>query len=105
MPRYAAVDIGSNSMRMLAAEVLPGSTPRILAAERQVTRLGESVFRNGALSAEAIELACTVLARMAEQYRKLEVSAVRAVATSAVRDTRNQAEFIERASHAIGSPV
>jgi exopolyphosphatase/guanosine-5'-triphosphate,3'-diphosphate pyrophosphatase len=42
---------------------------------------------------------------MAQQYQKLDVVGVRAVATSAVRDARNQAEFIERASLAIGAPV
>jgi exopolyphosphatase / guanosine-5'-triphosphate,3'-diphosphate pyrophosphatase len=105
MPRYAAIDIGSNSIRMAAAEVLPGSGMRVLASERVVTRLGESVFRNGMLAQEPLELTCTVLARMAQQYQKLDVVGVRAVATSAVRDARNQAEFVERASNAIGAPV
>ncbi|HZT31142.1 MAG TPA: Ppx/GppA phosphatase family protein [Bryobacteraceae bacterium] len=105
MPRYAAVDIGSNSIRMEAAEVAPGSAARVLASERQVVRLGESVFRGGAISAEAMELACAVLSRMAEQYRKLDVVGSRAVATSAVRDARNQAEFLERAAQALGGPV
>jgi len=105
MARYAAIDIGSNSIRMEAAEVTPGMPTRILAADRQVTRLGESVFRSGSISPEAMQLAVTVLARMADTYKKLDVMAVRAVATSAVRDTRNQAEFIELASEAIGAPV
>jgi len=105
MPRYAAIDIGSNSIRMAAAEVLPGAPMRVLASERVVTRLGEGVFRNGLLSQESLELTCSVLARMAQQYQKLEVVGVRAVATSAVRDSRNQAEFVERASQAIGAPV
>ena len=47
MPRYAAVDIGSNSVRMEAAEVIPGQPSKILASEREVTRLGASVFRSG----------------------------------------------------------
>jgi exopolyphosphatase/guanosine-5'-triphosphate,3'-diphosphate pyrophosphatase len=109
MPRYAAIDIGSNSIRMAAAEMLPGNRAgprmRILASERVVTRLGESVFRNGLLAQEALELTCAVLSRMAQQYQKLDVMGVRAVATSAVRDARNQAEFVERASTAIGAPV
>jgi exopolyphosphatase/guanosine-5'-triphosphate,3'-diphosphate pyrophosphatase len=105
MARYAAIDIGSNSIRMEAAEVTPGSPVKILASERQVTRLGESVFRGGAISAEAMDLSCAVLARMAEQYRKLDVVGVRAVATAAVRDTRNQAQFLARASEAAGTPV
>jgi exopolyphosphatase/guanosine-5'-triphosphate,3'-diphosphate pyrophosphatase len=105
MPRYAAIDIGSNSIRMQAAEVTPGSPTRVLASDRQVVRLGESVFRLGAISAEAMELTCGVLARMAEQYKKLDVVGTRAVATSAVRDASNQAEFLARASEAIGGPV
>jgi len=47
---------------------------RVLASERVVTRLGESVFRNGILAQEALELTCTVLARMAQQYQKLDAS-------------------------------
>jgi len=105
MPRYAAIDIGSNSIRMEAAEVVPGRPPRILASDREVTRLGESVFRNGRLSEDAIAAACAVLTRMAGLYRRLDVVGVRAVATSAVRDTRNQEEFLERASLAAGTEV
>jgi exopolyphosphatase/guanosine-5'-triphosphate,3'-diphosphate pyrophosphatase len=105
MPRYAAIDIGSNSIRMAAAEVVPGEVPQTLAVDREVVRLGESVFRNGALSESAIALASSVLARMAETYHKLDVIGVRAVATSAVRDARNQEEFIQRATQAIGSPI
>src|ERR1700724_928012 len=103
MPRYAAIDIGSNSIRMEAAEVIPGQPARVLASDREVTRLGESVFRNGSVSEEAMRAAAAVLARMAALYRKLEVAAVRAVATSAIRDTRNQKEFLERASEAAGA--
>jgi exopolyphosphatase / guanosine-5'-triphosphate,3'-diphosphate pyrophosphatase len=105
MPRYAAIDIGSNSIRMEAAEVAVGSPMRVLASERVVTRLGESVFRNGLIAQEALETTCSVLARMAQQYQKLDVIGVRAVATSAVRDARNQAEFVERASAAVGAPI
>jgi len=105
MPRYAAIDIGSNSIRMAAAEVLPGEQPHTLAADREVVRLGESVFRNGALSESAITLAVSVLTRMASAYQKLDVVGVRAVATSAVRDARNQEEFVQRAAQSIGAPI
>ena len=105
MPRYAAIDIGSNSIRMEAAEVIPGTGTSVLASDREVTRLGESVFRTGTLSEEAMRATCAVLARMSALYRKLDVSGVRAVATSAVRDTRNQREFLARASEAAGTPV
>jgi len=105
MPRYAAIDIGSNSIRMEAAEVVPGQAPRILASEREVTRLGESVFRTGAVSEEALRATTAVLTRMAALYRKLDVVGVRAVATSAIRDTRNQQTFVARATEAAGTPI
>lgn len=105
MPRYAAIDIGSNSIRMEAAEAAPGQATRILASDREVTRLGESVFHGGSVSEEAMRAATAVLERMAALYRKLEVTAVRAVATSAIRDTHNQREFVERASQAAGTRV
>ena len=104
MPRYAAVDIGSNSVRMMAAEVGQGST-RILAQDRQVTRLGESVFRTGRISEEALEFLCAQLARMYAAYSVLDVRGVRAVATSAVRDASNQQEFLQRTSAALKTNV
>jgi exopolyphosphatase/guanosine-5'-triphosphate,3'-diphosphate pyrophosphatase len=104
MPRYAAVDIGSNSVRMMAAEVTQGVT-KILAEDRQVTRLGESVFRTGRISKEALDFLSSNLARMAGTYNRLDVVGVRAVATSAVRDASNQEEFLQRTSDALGSNV
>ncbi|MEK7404211.1 MAG: Ppx/GppA family phosphatase, partial [Acidobacteriota bacterium] len=105
MPRYAAIDIGTNSIRMEAAEVTRDGPPRILAAAREVTRLGESVYLSERLSDGVIEATVKVLSRMAEQYKKLDVVGVRAVATSAIRDASNQAEFLARASEAAGAPV
>src|SRR5690349_21180338 len=90
---------------MEAAEVLPGQPATILASDREVTRLGESVFRSGSVSEEALKNTCVVLARMAALYRKLDCVGVRAVATSAIRDTRNQKEFLARASEAAGTQV
>ncbi len=104
MPRYAALDIGSNSVRMMAAEVSHGET-RILAQDRQVTRLGESVFRSGVISKEAMDIVVANLSRMAAMYSKLDIVGVRAVATSAVRDARNQQEFLKRTSDAVGANV
>ena len=89
---------------MLAAETGAGPA-KILAAERQVTRLGASVFKDGRISQDAMQFLVTTLERMAQAYRKLDVIAVRAVATSAVRDTSNQEEFLVRASEALGAPV
>ena len=113
MPRYAAVDIGSNSLRLEVAEIsaADGADPerggqmRVLASEREVTRLGESVFRSGRISPEAMAANCAVLARLARTWQKLDVDGIRVVATSAVRDARNQEEFVTRASEAVGGKV
>ena len=70
-----------------------------------VTRLGESVFRSGKISADALDLLCSTLQRMAGMYQKLDVLGVRVVATSAVRDASNQQEFLTRVTKALGNPV
>src|SRR3954451_19227439 len=90
---------------MEAEEVFPAVPARVLASDREVTRLGESVFRNGAVSEDAMKTTCTVLARMAVAFRKLDVVGVRVVATSAIRDPPNQREFLPRASEAVGTAV
>lgn len=105
MSRYAAIDIGSNSIRMLAAEVDPAGKMTTLAAERQVVRLGAGVFRDGKLSGPSMDAAFEALEAMAATYRKLDLLAVRAVGTAALRDAGNQPEFLARASTILGSPV
>jgi Exopolyphosphatase len=96
MPRYAAIDIGSNSIRLLAAETTDGVVTRVLESERQVTRLGESVFRSGFISPEAMDVACRVLETMVAAYQQHDVAAARLVATAAVRDAGNREDFVER---------
>jgi exopolyphosphatase/guanosine-5'-triphosphate,3'-diphosphate pyrophosphatase len=102
---YAAIDIGSNSIRMEAAEVAATGALKVVASDRQVTRLGESVFRTGRISPAAIEFACNVLASMAQKYKAVNVVAVRAVGTSALRDAGNKDEFLRRASDVLGAHV
>src|SRR5262245_44558124 len=105
MPRYAAIDIGSNSVRMMAADVERGRQFNVLAQDRQVTRLGESVFTTGSIDKTSLDLLCSVLERMVAVYRPLGVLATRAVATAAVRDASNSEEFIERTTKILGQPV
>lgn len=105
MANYGAVDIGSNSIRMQAAEVGAGGPVRILAEDRHVTRLGDSVFGEGRINDQALELTIDVLSRMAKTLAEHGVEKVRAVATSAVRDARNQNEFLAAALTALGNDV
>lgn len=105
MPRYAAIDAGSNSIRLLIADV--DSLGRIVPvhADREVVRLGSGVFRNGRLSAPAMGLAERVLERMSNAIERRGASTVRAVGTSAVRDASNRAEFVQSASSVLGFPL
>src|SRR5947208_1302349 len=105
MPRYAAVDIGSNSIRLLAAEVVNGMPRKTLASSRQVTRIGEGVFRTGRISTSSIDLSCNVLAQMAADYKAAGIVGVRALGTSALRDAINQEEFLTRAAEALQAPI
>jgi exopolyphosphatase / guanosine-5'-triphosphate,3'-diphosphate pyrophosphatase len=105
MPRFAAIDIGSNSIRMLTAEKDGQEPSRVLASDRQVVRLGTTVFREGKLSEASMQLGWQVLERMAAEYRKRDVQAVRAVGTSALRDASNADEFLQRAGEILGTPV
>jgi exopolyphosphatase/guanosine-5'-triphosphate,3'-diphosphate pyrophosphatase len=105
MSRYAAFDIGSNSIRMMTAEVDLHKPIQVLASDRQVVRLGTGVFREGRLTQASMDIALQVLARMSAEYRKHDVLAVRAVGTAALRDASNQAEFLERASAIVGVPI
>jgi exopolyphosphatase/guanosine-5'-triphosphate,3'-diphosphate pyrophosphatase len=91
--RVAVVDIGSNSTRLLIANVQDG---RVSEVERQsrVTRLGRGVDLSGQLSAEAIEAACEAIADYVELCRENEVETIEAIATSAVRDASNGSAFV-----------
>ncbi len=104
MPTFAAVDIGSNSVRLKIAR----STPRGLVAiheDREVTRLGESVFRSGFLSPEAIANTVKVLRRFHRSVQESGVDAIRVVGTSALRDARNSRAFHEWVRSATGWTV
>src|SRR5204862_7062684 len=91
--RVAVLDMGSNSTRLLVAEV--GSEGvRELDRRTTVTRLGRGVDTSGTLAGEAIEEVCETVAEYAAAYRGLAPDEVVAIATSAVRDARNGSAFL-----------
>ena len=94
MPTFAAVDIGSNSVRLKIAQ-LRGHRLRKIHEDREVTRLGESVFRTGLLSPDAIANTVKVLRRFHRAVQNGGADSVRVVATSALRDARNSQAFLE----------
>ena len=89
MPTFAAVDIGSNSVRLKIAKVVRGRLVT-LHEDREVTRLGESVFANGALDPQAMALTLRVLRRFHRAAQTHAADRVRVVATSALRDAAQQ---------------
>lgn len=91
--RVAAVDIGTNSTRLLVADV-EGHKVTEVARQSRVTRLGRGVDLAGHLSAEAIEAVCEAISDYVSIYREAGVETVSAIATSAVRDASNGEAFI-----------
>lgn len=91
--RVAVVDIGTNSTRLLVAEVVDGRVTDEVARESIVTRLGQGVDATGRLAGEAIERVFAVLDRYRRQIDDNQAERTVAVLTSAVRDSRNGDEF------------
>ena len=94
MPVLAAIDIGSNSVRLKIAR-LTRRRLKTIHEDREVTRLGESVFKTALLAPDAMARTVKVLRRFHKSIQEHGATVVRAVATSALRDARNSDSFIE----------
>lgn len=101
MPTFAAIDIGSNSVRLKIARLQRGRL-RALHEDREVTRLGEGVFRSGFLTPESMADTVRVLRRFHRASQQIVTDSVRVVATSALRDARNSQAFLEWVRSATG---
>jgi exopolyphosphatase / guanosine-5'-triphosphate,3'-diphosphate pyrophosphatase len=98
--RVGAIDCGTNSIRLLVADVepaSPGGAPTLVDVVRrmEVVRLGYGVDRTGVIAPEAMARTLAMAGEYAAQCEKLEVERVRFVATSASRDARNADEFVD----------
>ncbi len=91
--RVAVIDVGTNSARLLVADVAGGRVSPVV-RRSTVTRLGRGVDLSGRLSAEAIEEACAAIGEYVAALRELEAESVAAIATSAVRDAVNGGAFV-----------
>jgi len=103
MTRVAGIDCGTNSIRLLVADVDP-ATGALADVERtmEVVRLGQGVDRTGRIAPEALERALAATRRYAARCAELGVEAIRYVATSATRDAENRREFVDGVRTAIG---
>ena len=102
MARVAAVDCGTNSIRLLVADVT-GSGMRDVHREMRVVRLGQGVDATGVLAPEAIERTRVALADYTTIMRRKGVERVRMVATSATRDAANRDDFFDMVRATLGA--
>jgi exopolyphosphatase/guanosine-5'-triphosphate,3'-diphosphate pyrophosphatase len=103
--RIAAIDIGSNSIRQIVADVGRNGSIRIVDEMKAAPRLGAGLSESGALGDEPMRLAVESLQRMATLARQLGAKRVEAVATSAVRDATNGAQFLTQVRQQTGLKV
>jgi exopolyphosphatase/guanosine-5'-triphosphate,3'-diphosphate pyrophosphatase len=101
MPTFAAIDIGSNSCRLAIATVEQHRI-KVFHQDREVVRLGESVFETGEISPDAMANTIRALKRFQKSVQAQVVDRVRVVATSAMRDARNAAAFVAWVKSATG---
>jgi exopolyphosphatase/guanosine-5'-triphosphate,3'-diphosphate pyrophosphatase len=103
--RVAAIDIGSNAIRFSAAEFLDRTRRIELQVQRVPVRMGHSAFVTGSLAPESIDAAIQALAGFRRHMDTLDIQAYRAVATSAVRESGNARELVQRAHAECGIDV
>ena len=101
--RVAAIDCGTNSLRLLVADVDPAAG-RLTDVDRrmEIVRLGQGVDSTGRLAPEALERTLQALAGYARIIGDLSAGAVRMVATSATRDAANAADFVQGVQGILG---
>jgi exopolyphosphatase/guanosine-5'-triphosphate,3'-diphosphate pyrophosphatase len=101
--RVAAVDCGTNSLRLLLADIDPGRAGLTDVVRRmEIVRLGQGVDQTGRLAPEALARTVAVLREYADVIACSGAQAVRMVATSATRDADNAAEFVRLVKEVLG---
>ena len=100
----AAIDIGSNTTRVLVAEPIDGQLKKVM-EQRAYTRINKAVDSDGAISAEKVDEVCEVVATQVRLARELGAVEIRAVATAAVREAVNGDEVAAAIAEAAGIGV
>jgi exopolyphosphatase / guanosine-5'-triphosphate,3'-diphosphate pyrophosphatase len=103
--RLAAIDVGSNSVHMIIADVAPEGHLEVVDRVKEMVRLGRRSFTTGRLTEESMDMAVHALAHFRRLADVRRVGRMRAVATSAVREAHNRAEFIKRIRRETGIAV
>lgn len=105
MPRFATIDVGTNSVLLLVAERTPEGRFEAVLERAEITRLGRGVDATRRLSPEGMEATLAVLESFAREARELGAQDIAVSATSAARDAQNGAEFLAAAKARAGVTV
>lgn len=105
MPKLAVLDIGTNSIHMVLAEVQPDYSYKILDRFKDMTRLGDGVFTSRRLSDQAMMRGLEVIRNLVTLARNKGYERIEGVATSAVREARNGGEFLDHVAQQTGLTV
>ena len=105
MKKLAAIDIGTNSIKLLVASVEEDGFLEIVSREKETIRLGSDTLASGRLSEEAIEAGVEAVRALARVARAAEAELVGVVATCAVREASNGEEFVEAVAKRAGVAV
>src|SRR5512139_718145 len=103
--RIAAIDVGSNSIHMVIAQVESDGRFHVIDRAKEMVRLGHRTFTNGSLSADAMDAGIRTLAAFRTLAERQGATRFTAVATSAVREATNGGDFIQRVRDEIGLRV
>jgi exopolyphosphatase/guanosine-5'-triphosphate,3'-diphosphate pyrophosphatase len=103
--RLAAVDVGSNSIHMIIAQVDGAGGLTVLSREREMVGLGRSSFPSHRLTTESMQRAFLTLQRFVAEATRWQCEEIVAVATSAVREAKNGGQFIDRVRRDLGIHV
>lgn len=105
MAKHAVLDIGTNSIHLVLAEVEPDFSCKILDRFKDMTRLGDGVFSTRRLSDATMARGVEVIRNLTTLARNKGYDRIEAVATSAVREAKNGGEFLQQVYELVGLPV
>jgi exopolyphosphatase/guanosine-5'-triphosphate,3'-diphosphate pyrophosphatase len=103
--KFAAIDIGSNSIKLVVVEAAAGESFAVLARKREIVRLGHDTLLKGYISREAIRRAAKCVRRLRSVADARGAESIVAIATASVREANNSARFVQKMEKKTGVRV
>jgi exopolyphosphatase/guanosine-5'-triphosphate,3'-diphosphate pyrophosphatase len=105
MPKYAVIDIGTNSVKFNISERRDDGSWQTIVDRAEITRLGEGLQETGEINGDAMERTVSAIAAMADEARKNNVAAIAAVGTMGMRTAHNSQQFIDAVEQRCGVKI